>query len=368
MTHRPLRAFLSVGALVLAFSTSTFEMKTAGQQVDGAQSGGWNENDEKYSDFSGFAPQLLTALIPDPGGLPTWAIYAPTVRLYWSEQFFPTRASFFIDHSELRFSRHEADDISVAALGNVVASRLGEASAGDAYFQDGFYAFEKTRPYELNRSPGLRERDGFFLDLGGAFDTTNERQLWRGCTNGPRCRPDLNNVPVYYEYAGPDKYIVYWFFYAYSDGWRDFNHEGDWESIVVKLANDSPTHVAFNRHGCTAIVQWRNVRKTDGTGRLNPDGTHPLVYSARGSHASYAFGRPAVRRVCGAPFGHDIIGARWYWRTWRTMRNVLNEPWYGFGGAWGEVGSEDLPRELSSVTTGPLGPSRYKNVVPEAWR
>jgi hypothetical protein len=68
--------------------------------------------------------------------------------------------------------------------------------------------------------------------------------------------------------------------------------------------------------------------------------------------------------VCGAPdnspiYDHIDNGPRW--RTWLRMIDVQRVSWFGYGGAWGEVG-------LSAETTGPLGPSRYKNAAPEEWR
>jgi hypothetical protein len=41
------------------------------------------------------------------------------------------------------------------------------------------------------------------------------------------------------------------------------------------------------------------------------------------------------------------------WRTWESLVEATNEPWYGFGGAWGDVRGGAAP-------SGPLGPSRYK--------
>jgi hypothetical protein len=41
------------------------------------------------------------------------------------------------------------------------------------------------------------------------------------------------------------------------------------------------------------------------------------------------------------------------WFTWQRLVDATKEPWYGFGGAWGRVGS-------APEFTGPLGPSRYK--------
>jgi hypothetical protein len=84
---------------------------------------------------------------------------------------------------------------------------------------------------------------------------------------------------------------------------------------------------------------------------------------ARGTHGPYAFGRPNIRQVCGAPSGgYDYLGAGPTWRNWSVMLNARNASWFGFGGAWGGVG------ELGE-TTGPLGPSFYKSAAPpECWQ
>jgi hypothetical protein len=41
------------------------------------------------------------------------------------------------------------------------------------------------------------------------------------------------------------------------------------------------------------------------------------------------------------------------WRTWQLLTDAQQEPWYGYGGAWGAVGTRP-------GTIGPLGPSAYK--------
>lgn len=127
----------------------------------------------------------------------------------------------------------------------------------------------------------------------------------------------------------------------------DVLHEGDWERITVYLDADDPegappAAVGFYRHSTNTFRKWADVEMDDGT--------HPVVYSAIGSHASLptpGFGFIDVG---------DPRGPRWH--TWRELASIVEQPWYGFGGAWGRVG-----RVRDS--TGPLGPgAHWKHAAP----
>lgn len=84
--------------------------------------------------------------------------------------------------------------------------------------------------------------------------------------------------------------LQYWFFYAYNDwgnGYGGFNdHEGDWEGFHIFFKLDSsrliepPTHLCFLGHESRMTKEW-------GHPDVEKFGTHPVVYVAAGSHASY---------------------------------------------------------------------------------
>jgi hypothetical protein len=124
-------------------------------------------------------------------------------------------------------------------------------------------------------------------------------------------------------------------------------HEGDWERITVYLdqadpEGSPPASAAFYRHSTNTFRSWDSVAKEAGT--------HPVAYSAIGSHASLPT----------AGFGHidvgDPDGA--HWRTWEDLASIVKQPWYGFGGAWGRVGKV-------RDSTGPLGPgAHWKHAAP----
>lgn len=110
--------------------------------------------------------------------------------------------------------------------------------------------------------------------------------------------------PVYYgrvtqrqdEDGNIWKSLQYHFFYAFND-WRLAanginHHEGDWEMVAVYLKNDEPYAVLFSQHGSGALEKWENVLRVKGNN--GKDTTHPIIYTALGSHANYS--KPQVIR------------------------------------------------------------------------
>ena len=93
--------------------------------------------------------------------------------------------------------------------------------------------------------------------------------------------------------------LQYWLFHAFDiwsplvppspDYWKA--HEGDWEAVTVLLdAAGRPVEVGASRHCGGARRTWAKVERR---------GTHPVVYSALGSHALYfGPGRYAQAKRC----------------------------------------------------------------------
>ena len=82
-------------------------------------------------------------------------------------------------------------------------------------------------------------------------------------------------------------WLQYWFFYFYND----YNligsfihagrHEGDWEMIQIRLDEaQEPDCAVYAQHNSAEVRRWDQVDRVPGTDQ-------PLVYVARGSHASY---------------------------------------------------------------------------------
>ncbi len=136
--------------------------------------------------------------------------------------------------------------------------------------------------------------------------------------------------------------LQYWFLYGYNGGPLWFEHDTDWEHVTVRLDRRSePVGMFLARHGNSRSGAWRPWAK------LRRVGAHPVILSARGTHASYAdqddlawFERASQcegPRACPDPV----------WRTWEGggLRNLgertapaSDASIFAFAGRWGTGG------------------------------
>jgi hypothetical protein len=141
---------------------------------------------------------------------------------------------------------------------------------------------------------------------------------------------------------GP-RWLQYWFFYFYNDAPFKLvqygKHEGDWEMIQLQLGKDGrPVLAAYAQHKFAEIRKWRDVEKTAG-------GETPVVYPARGSHASY-FDR--------GPHHFHTDRANGEREAPPLVLEVLHDsdpPWVTWPGVWGDTHAEigeDSPRGPST--------------------
>jgi hypothetical protein len=277
--------------------------------------------------------------------------FAPLIELAADEPWRPMSARWFIDRSVFGFAEDDGCADRVIAVGRTMPELQDEVTdwiftmglgKGSTYFRNPydascendfdhkFYADQLTRPHDPGvRVEGIRPGEGFYLDL-----VDEER-------GGPVLDGDLAE-PVYAERTdeGDDGVrLTYWMLFGMSGtpGEPDA-HEGDWERVDVLLddAGDDRYEPLAVQVG---MGEQRPVDTAWGAAR-RVDATHPVVVAARGSHAM-----APVRRDGGCG---DCVP----WETWRSLSDARKELWYGFGGAWGQVGS-------TSATTGPLGPHRF---------
>ena len=317
--------------------------------------------------------------------------FAPLVSLHSRERRFPIGAHHFLDWATLKWDqegcppttfavglpRHRSglDDPGLAVLeperlGRGVPvyrfrSRRTDCPTGPSRR---FAATDHTRPTDPGRPGGLRGPSGFYLDL--ATDELDGQG--KVVTAGDRTV--LGDIPVYVERlparidGRPALRLVYWFLYGSTNPPEDEDyvrsHEGGWErvSVLVRRAGPNrylPESVRYHAWGERTDIGWMGLTRVGSSGRPVADGTHPLVLSALGSHASYSEPGSYDRTVRAggreiAFVDHALACADCpQWRTWEHLLPLRRQPWYGFGGGWGRVFE-------GTHTTGPLGPSPFR--------
>ena len=208
-------------------------------------------------------------------------------------------------------------------------------------------------PSAQDLSKGL---PGYSLDMPG-------NPLQAGCSY-EKWANDVwkDSPPTIYAHVAKQKgrpnriSLQYFFFYPFND----FNnlHEGDWERIAIEFAapnarsalNQDPDLVAYSQHYGGETASW-------GGDKLEiVDGTHPVVYVAAGSHASYYYealflGRSATQGFgCDSTVGpHQRVRPNVQTIPFDSTAAVRQFPWIGYQGHWGEVG----PRPFYEGPTGP---------------
>lgn len=86
-----------------------------------------------------------------------------------------------------------------------------------------------------------------------------------------------------------DKIVLQYWFYYYFNHWNN-THESDWEGILFMWDDAStvdaalttnPDRIGYSQHGNGELADWGDAKVT------MEDGTHPAVYPAAGSHATF---------------------------------------------------------------------------------
>jgi hypothetical protein len=180
-----------------------------------------------------------------------------------------------------------------------------------------------------------------FVDAAGHDYVADARRMHAAAGLGDRICAHLATD------AAGKRWLQYWFFYYYND--KSFLglglHEGDWEMIQIGLdANGAPDVVTLAQHREGERCQFSDLELQDGA---------PIVYPARGSHASHIHkGKYAAPVV---PDYNDGTG--------RIVRPDLIEiddsfpSWAAWPGFWGST------RAHSAVeSSSPRGPAKH-----DAW-
>ncbi len=191
--------------------------------------------------------------------------FAPRLRYDSNEQYFADSAAQWTDcpGNELR-----RKDLSPSRKGRVIASAVPRA--GEPQLTLGFLGpevYANGEPYEdgdLIGNPGRDYREEYVrLRIE---------------------RPELKNVMYGRAVEQNGRlWLQYWLWYFNNDYRLAFGagaHEGDWEMVQLRMhpTEDRPDVAVYAQHSYGERRSWGAVEKV---------GERPVVYVARGSHASY---------------------------------------------------------------------------------
>lgn len=273
------------------------------------------------------------------------AKYAPEIRMHPGEKYFPMHPAQFIRESRLR---HDKGGWFDEGYNKVKRKWERTNSRSSSYYNIPMAVLNRYKLHSngKNRRPLDKNR-------GSSWNVFLQP---KGKPAGTR-RP-THNVPVYYfvKQNSREYKISYWYFFGYNDGWGKFNHQGDWEHITVVLDKRTKAFKGIYMAGHGKVRYYRKSQIAFARTHPRYPGTHPIVYSAKGTHATYE--KVGSFHI----FGTDKTGNGGVkWQTWKNCKPLKNQSWKHFAGAWGEVGTYNKIQE--SHSTGPLGPwqKRWKN-------
>jgi hypothetical protein len=202
---------------------------------------------------------------------------------------------------------------------------------------------------------------GYYLDLPG-------NPLRPGCGYEKDYRNwNGDRKPVVYAHLATDAKhpgklaVQYWLYYTFNDAKN--KHEGDWEMAQVDFDASSVEQALSTRPYEMDLAQHAGGERSEWTDRkLRKDGTHPLVFVATGSHASYFGTALYLGRSPHEGFGCDATRHATERVAFRTVLlpdvpSSASAPyaWLAFSGRWGQ--------RLRGVNNGPTGPADK-----EQWR
>ena len=274
--------------------------------------------------------------------------YAPIVKLHSGDSLRPANVDWVLPFARMRYNHNNCPDHPLLNYGQVTEFNITDQTHQD---NSSFCSHSGPTRHSDVDEPPENLSSGFFLQF---LESTREGSSSGGWT-------------VYghvYPGAGNRKVLQYWFFYPYNHAFGTFNHEGDWEFMAVVLdTQEQAESYILAAHG-----DPHTFSATTNPAQVQTEGNHPIIYSAKGSHASYPSytgdvcdGSPNIGLT---PMDRcDSSGPEW--RTWELgfggvvnlgERAFPNFNWLNYTGLWGEVGAwPEIP--IFRHTTGPRGPA-----------
>ena len=210
----------------------------------------------------------------------------------------------------------------------------------------------------------------------GLDNASDVLDFFHGCNGSLSSNCTISDVPVYAYWVKKQIQVgeelvdivdlVYFFYYPYNRGknvlgWIWGNHVGDWEHVTVRLMwgyddqtgwSLQPVQMYLSAHDFGGIYGWDEIPKINDT--------HPVVYSAWGSHGVW---KTAGAHVYGSAMGTDLVdecSEGTAWDTWNYLEAFDYNANQGLdGNTWPVWMSDDFADpgifcEFSNPACGPI--------------
>ena len=257
--------------------------------------------------------------------------FQPVLRYDSNEQFFADSAAQYTDAPGITLrraapTRDKPGKVIASAEGAGSTPKLSLAFIGPKVYANG-------EPVEKTDLIGVRGKDyrAQYVKLRMA-------------------RPDLTNVVYGHAIEANGRlWLQYWLWYFYNDYQLSFalgTHEGDWEMVQLRMDDDAghPDIAVYAQHRYGEVHEWDDVEKL---------GDRPVVYVARGSHASYY-----TAGFHQTEAWYDLADGkrRMPKRPALEILGTEQPAWTRWPGRWGDT----LPRDKTLESNSPTGPGAKK--------
>ncbi|MCP4569687.1 MAG: Vps62-related protein [FCB group bacterium] len=266
--------------------------------------------------------------------------FAPVVYFHPQEKYFPDTVERYLQNVRLRLDIKGGRDKGIRDRVGKVGNLLKHHER--CQHSDGTYPSR------------------YFLEIRKSGKKTTRA----GCYEKAKCYARIRRAPhCNYKWD-----ILYVFFFPYNGNLSVGGaHEGDWEHITIRVDDDAENiekiYYSAHHHEGKWIYSHGQDNK-DGfkleKDEIVPIATHPIVYSAKDSHASYPSpGRKARSMIDLTSNGlADFLGD-WLpdddcggegsnftpWFCYKNIQDITNPKpaWLKYSGLWGEKGKFDGP-------------------------
>jgi hypothetical protein len=214
-------------------------------------------------------PDAPPATVPERPEMELARAFAPRFHLHPSDPYRPANVDWYLKRAKLRYAHPDpCGDHDVIAKGDVTQEKLVAAK----HVENAPNSVTSPCRHDEAKSVVATTSEGFYLEV-------TDETAWKGAP-----RAEWKTYVVWRPHtkdANVD--IEYWLFYPYNDGFSLFNHVSDWEHVRVTIDPKAKkllsVRLSAHKGGTIANAGDPNLKVEDGT--------HPVSYVAKGTHANY---------------------------------------------------------------------------------